>query len=42
MRKVIIDTDTATDDAIAIIMALKYNDFEINKKHWFFWYSTKN
>ena len=29
MRKVIIDTDTATDDAIAIIMALKYNDFDV-------------
>ena len=29
MRKIIIDTDTATDDAIAIIMALKYNDFDV-------------
>ena len=29
MRKIIIDTDTATDDAIAIIMALQYNDFDI-------------
>jgi purine nucleosidase len=29
LRKVIIDTDTATDDAIAIIMALKYNDFDV-------------
>ena len=29
MRKVIIDTDTATDDAIAIIMALKYNNFDV-------------
>lgn len=29
MRKVIIDTDTATDDAIAIIMALKHNNFDV-------------
>ncbi len=29
MRKIIIDTDTATDDAIAIIMALKNNNFDI-------------
>jgi purine nucleosidase len=29
LRKIIIDTDTATDDAIAIIMALKYNDFDV-------------
>ena len=29
MRKIIIDTDTATDDAIAIIMALKNNDFDV-------------
>tara|TARA_B100000686_G_scaffold48912_1_gene52330 strand:+ start:2154 stop:3062 length:909 start_codon:yes stop_codon:yes gene_type:complete len=29
LRKIIIDTDTATDDAIAIIMALQYNDFDI-------------
>ena len=29
MRKIIIDTDTATDDAIAIIMALKHNDFDV-------------
>ena len=29
MRKIIIDTDTATDDAIAIIMALQYNDFDV-------------
>ena len=29
MRKNIIDTDTATDDAIAIIMALKNNDFDV-------------
>lgn len=29
MRKIIIDTDTATDDAIAIIMALKHNNFDV-------------
>jgi len=29
LRKIIIDTDTATDDAIAIIMALKNNNFDI-------------
>ena len=29
MRKIIIDTDTATDDAIAIIMALKNKEFDI-------------
>lgn len=29
MRKIIIDTDTATDDAIAIIMALKNRDFDV-------------
>lgn len=29
MRKIIIDTDTATDDAIAIIMALKHNYFDV-------------
>tara|TARA_Y100001960_G_scaffold40800_1_gene39755 strand:+ start:3638 stop:4546 length:909 start_codon:yes stop_codon:yes gene_type:complete len=29
LRKIIIDTDTATDDAIAIIMALQYNDFDV-------------
>jgi purine nucleosidase len=29
LRKVIIDTDTATDDAIAIIMALKHNNFDV-------------
>ena len=29
MRKIIIDTDTATDDAIAIIMALKCKDFDV-------------
>ena len=29
MRKIIIDTDTATDDAIAIIMALKNNNFDV-------------
>ena len=29
MRKIIIDTDTATDDAIAIIMALKCNNFNV-------------
>ena len=29
MRKIIIDTDTATDDAVAIIMALKCSDFDV-------------
>jgi purine nucleosidase len=29
LRKIIIDTDTATDDAIAIIMALKHNNFDV-------------
>ena len=29
MRKIIIDTDTATDDAVAIIMALKCSDFDL-------------
>ena len=29
MRKIIIDTDTATDDAVAIIMALKNDSFNI-------------
>ena len=29
MRKIIIDTDTATDDAIAIIMALKCKDLDV-------------
>ncbi len=29
MRKIIIDTDTATDDAIAIIMALKCQNFDV-------------
>lgn len=29
MRKIIIDTDTATDDAVAIIMALKTDNFEV-------------
>ena len=29
MRKIIIDTDTATDDAIAIIMALKCKEFDV-------------
>ena len=29
MRKIIIDTDTATDDAVAIIMALKSSDFDV-------------
>jgi len=29
VRKVIIDTDTATDDAIAIIMALRCKDFDV-------------
>lgn len=29
MRKIIIDTDTATDDAVALIMALKNVDFDI-------------
>ena len=29
MRKIIIDTDTATDDAIAIIMALKNRNFDV-------------
>ena len=29
MRKIIIDTDTATDDAIAIIMALKCRDLDV-------------
>ena len=29
MRKIIIDTDTATDDAVAIIMALKCRDFDV-------------
>ena len=29
MRKIIIDTDTATDDAIAIIMGLKCQKFDV-------------
>ena len=29
MRKIIIDSDTATDDAVAIIMALKCSDFDV-------------
>jgi len=29
LRKIIIDTDTATDDAVAIIMALKCSDFDV-------------
>ena len=29
MRKIIIDTDTATDDAVAIIMALKCQKFDV-------------
>ena len=29
MRKIIIDTDTATDDAVAIMMALKNDHFNI-------------
>ena len=29
MRKIIIDTDTATDDAIALIMALKTDNFDV-------------
>jgi|TARA_B110000263_G_C15306166_1_gene510501 purine nucleosidase len=29
LRKIIIDTDTATDDAVALIMALKHTDFDI-------------
>ena len=32
MRKIIIDTDTATDDAIAIIMALKNRNFDDKAK----------
>ena len=29
MRKIIIDTDTATDDAVAIMMAIKNDNFNI-------------
>ncbi len=28
-RKMIIDTDTASDDAVAIVMALQYPDIEV-------------